>query len=104
MQVEGNKNRFVELIDNAYVYLSQYQDGRDIAYDKFESILLNEYIFTLMASHCHFNPLTTRNTQQCNQKLVSLVAADDLVLKHQVITILNPDFMPIVPHQLHREW
>ena len=35
--------------------------------------------------------------------LVSIMDADDLVLKHQAISIHNTDAVPVVPHQIHNK-
>ena len=49
-----------------------------------------------------FNPLTAGNTKRHNYVLASIVAADALVLKHQVISIHNTDSIIVVPKLYHK--
>ena len=45
--------------------------------------------------------LTTGIVSKYNNALVSIVAADTLVLKHQVINSHNIDSIPMIPIQFH---
>ena len=47
--------------------------------------------------------LTTGNAWRYDYVLVSIVAADDLVLKHQVISINISDSMRIMPQKLNNK-
>ena len=49
-----------------------------------------------MLSNNGFSPLSTGNTWRHHQVLVSIVAADALVLEHQAISSHNTDSMPAV--------
>ena len=57
----------------------------------------------IKARNC-FNPLTTGNELKNNLMVVNIVAGDALVLKHQGISILNTEYIPIAPDHCHKKW
>ena len=57
-----------------------------------------------ISSCLRVNQLKTRNAWNHNEALVSIVYADALVLKHQVINIHNTDSMALVPHTFPKKW
>ena len=60
---------------------------------------------TTSLSELHqINSLMAGNAGRCNWALVTIVAADALMLKHRAIGTYNSDLMRVVSCQLHKEW